>query len=285
MATTQTRSGFARIEELLGDEADALLSTAARRSRATDLHLPGPDFVDRVWRRLRPLDPTCCATCRSLFDHGRLGGTGLRLHPARRSGHRALGGRVVRAEPRLLRSGEHRRSSRSRAAATPSPRRSACSASVAAQVRAQDPVHPQAQPQRVPVVSRTTTTRSSSPSSSRRATWARSASARRSTSAPRSRSARSQEVAAGLPGGARARAWSPSCGATCATPRSRRTARTTTPSADLTGQANHLGVTIEADIIKQKLPEQRRRASQTLKFGKTHHARLLEADDATTRST
>lgn len=27
-------------------------------------------------------------------------------------------------------------------------------------------------------------------------------------------------------------------------------------SADLTGQANHLGVTIEADIIKQKLPEQ-----------------------------
>ena len=31
--------------------------------------------------------------------------------------------------------------------------------------------------------------------------------------------------------------------------------RTTTCRADLTGQANHLGVTIEADIIKQKLPE------------------------------
>jgi class I fructose-bisphosphate aldolase len=29
-------------------------------------------------------------------------------------------------------------------------------------------------------------------------------------------------------------------------------------SADLTGQANHLGVTIEADIIKQKLPENNR---------------------------
>mgnify|MGYP003342801900 CR=1 FL=1 len=26
-------------------------------------------------------------------------------------------------------------------------------------------------------------------------------------------------------------------------------------AADLTGQANHLGVTIQADIIKQKLPE------------------------------
>jgi DhnA family fructose-bisphosphate aldolase class Ia len=36
---------------------------------------------------------------------------------------------------------------------------------------------------------------------------------------------------------------------------SRRTASITTSPADLTGQANHLGVTIEADIIKQKLPE------------------------------
>ena len=33
-----------------------------------------------------------------------------------------------------------------------------------------------------------------------------------------------------------------------------RATSTTTTSADLTGQANHLGVTIEADIIKQKLP-------------------------------
>ena len=38
-----------------------------------------------------------------------------------------------------------------------------------------------------------------------------------------------------------------------------RTATTTTLAADLTGQANHLGVTIQADIIKQKLPEQQRR--------------------------
>jgi DhnA family fructose-bisphosphate aldolase class Ia len=30
-------------------------------------------------------------------------------------------------------------------------------------------------------------------------------------------------------------------------------------SADLTGQANHLGATIKADIIKQKLPDQQRR--------------------------
>ena len=40
-------------------------------------------------------------------------------------------------------------------------------------------------------------------------------------------------------------------------------------SADLTGQANHLAVTIEADIVKQKLPENNG-GFQTLKFGKTH---------------
>ncbi|KAA9338424.1 class I fructose-bisphosphate aldolase [Hymenobacter busanensis] len=42
-------------------------------------------------------------------------------------------------------------------------------------------------------------------------------------------------------------------------------------SADLTGQANHLGVTIGADIIKQKLPENNGGFS-ALKFGKTHKA-------------
>jgi class I fructose-bisphosphate aldolase len=40
-------------------------------------------------------------------------------------------------------------------------------------------------------------------------------------------------------------------------------------AADLTGQANHLGVTIEADIIKQKLPECND-GFEVLKFGKTH---------------
>lgn len=39
-------------------------------------------------------------------------------------------------------------------------------------------------------------------------------------------------------------------------------------SADLTGQANHLGVTIEADIIKQKAPENNG-GFQALSFGKT----------------
>ncbi len=40
-------------------------------------------------------------------------------------------------------------------------------------------------------------------------------------------------------------------------------------AADLTGQANHLGVTIEADIIKQKMPENNG-GFNAIKFGKTH---------------
>lgn len=40
-------------------------------------------------------------------------------------------------------------------------------------------------------------------------------------------------------------------------------------AADLTGQANHLGVTIEADIIKQKLPTING-GFDALEFGKTH---------------
>jgi len=40
-------------------------------------------------------------------------------------------------------------------------------------------------------------------------------------------------------------------------------------SSDLTGQANHLGVTIQADIIKQKLPENNG-GYKAISFGKTH---------------
>jgi fructose-bisphosphate aldolase, class I len=41
-------------------------------------------------------------------------------------------------------------------------------------------------------------------------------------------------------------------------------------AADLTGQANHLGCTIQADIIKQKLPEVYQSGFDAVKFGKTH---------------
>ncbi len=46
-------------------------------------------------------------------------------------------------------------------------------------------------------------------------------------------------------------------------------------SADLSGQANHLGVTIEADIIKQKLPE-RNGGYKALRSGGSSYGRLGE---------
>ena len=54
-------------------------------------------------------------------------------------------------------------------------------------------------------------------------------------------------------------------------------------AADSTGQANHLGVTIEADIIKQKLPENNG-GYEALKFGKTHKA-VYASSPRTTRLT
>ena len=42
-------------------------------------------------------------------------------------------------------------------------------------------------------------------------------------------------------------------------------------AADLTGQANHLGVTIKADLIKQKLP-MNNGGFKAVKFGKTDPA-------------
>src|SRR5436190_3843818 len=46
-------------------------------------------------------------------------------------------------------------------------------------------------------------------------------------------------------------------------------------SADLTGQANHLGVTIEADIIKQKLPD-RNGGYKALNTGNSSYGKLDE---------
>ncbi len=63
------------IAALLGDEADDLLSYEAKAIPAADLHLPGPDYLDRV---LVDSDrsPQVLRNLASLFGHGRLAGTG-----------------------------------------------------------------------------------------------------------------------------------------------------------------------------------------------------------------
>ena len=146
-------------------------------------------------------------------------------------------------------------SSPSRAAATRVASTFGVLGAVRAAVRAPDPVHRQAQPQRAAHLPEQVRPDHVRLASSRRSTWAPPASAPRSTSARTSRRRQIQEVTRGVRARPTSSACSRCCGATCATTRSRRTASTTTCAADLTGQANHLGVTIEADIIKQKLPE------------------------------
>jgi class I fructose-bisphosphate aldolase len=62
------------IKEYLGDEAEALL-TAKTKVPKERLHLPGPDFVDRVVTHT-DRNPAVMRNLQALLDHGRLGGTG-----------------------------------------------------------------------------------------------------------------------------------------------------------------------------------------------------------------
>jgi fructose-bisphosphate aldolase, class I len=72
MATaTKTNS----IEHYLGAAADSLLGFSNPRISKERLHLPGPDFVDRVFAASNRT-PRVLANLQRIFEHGRLGGTG-----------------------------------------------------------------------------------------------------------------------------------------------------------------------------------------------------------------
>jgi len=62
------------VEEILGADASTLLTHQCKIPKET-LHLPGPDFVERIHLSSnRPV--AVLGRLQSLFDHGRLGGTG-----------------------------------------------------------------------------------------------------------------------------------------------------------------------------------------------------------------
>lgn len=77
MATELKRSGSGidRIEELLGSDARTLLDHKSQTIARDDLNLPGPDFIDRVWSQ-SDRSPAVLRSLQSLFDHGRLADTG-----------------------------------------------------------------------------------------------------------------------------------------------------------------------------------------------------------------
>src|SRR5215204_4582670 len=66
---------FAKIQGLLGDEVETLLNHVSKTIAKDDLHLPGGDFIDRVWMN-SDRTPAVLRSLNTLADHGRLAGTG-----------------------------------------------------------------------------------------------------------------------------------------------------------------------------------------------------------------
>ena len=65
----------AKIQDLLGADAEALLNHVSKTIPKGNIHLPGGDFVDRVVS-LSDRNPGVLRSLQSIFDHGRLAGTG-----------------------------------------------------------------------------------------------------------------------------------------------------------------------------------------------------------------
>src|SRR2546423_13016937 len=72
---TATATSLSKLESILGDDAKRLLEHECKTIPKSQLHLPGPDFITRIFatsdrptRVLRSLE--------SLFEHGRMAGTG-----------------------------------------------------------------------------------------------------------------------------------------------------------------------------------------------------------------
>ncbi|MFN7021869.1 MAG: class I fructose-bisphosphate aldolase [Phycisphaerales bacterium] len=64
------------IASVLGSEGQALLSYESKTLSKSALHLPGPDFIDRVFSQSdRPV--AVLRNMQTILDHGRLGGTGF----------------------------------------------------------------------------------------------------------------------------------------------------------------------------------------------------------------
>ena len=273
MAATATDD---RIVELLGDDADSLLAHTSRTIDRSLLHLPGPDFVDRVYADTDRSTATL-RNLQSLFAHGRLGGTGyVSILPVDQGIEHSAGASFapnpIYFDPR----GDRRARDRGRHA-TRSPRRSACSAPSAAATPTSIPFivklnHNEllTYPNRFDQVMFASVQRA----------WELGAAGVGATIYFGSEESTRQlvevshafEEAHQL--GMFTVLW-----CYLRNPAFKQDGVDYHLSADLTGQANHLGVTIEADIIKQKMPGEQRRLQRRSVTGLRQdlQARLLRA--------
>jgi len=73
VTATATKTNYG---DLLGKEAEALLSHECKTIPASSIHAPGPDFIDRVWAASdRPIP--VLRSLQSLYGTGRLANTGF----------------------------------------------------------------------------------------------------------------------------------------------------------------------------------------------------------------
>ena len=72
MATTTVANN---VERYLGSKAESLLGFKSPKISKDRLHLPGPDFIDRIWA-VSDRSNRVIANLQRLFRHGRLEGTG-----------------------------------------------------------------------------------------------------------------------------------------------------------------------------------------------------------------
>lgn len=63
------------IKELLGTQADTLLNHTCKTIRKENIHLPGADFVDRIFQQSNR-NPQVLRSLQQLYGTGRLGNTG-----------------------------------------------------------------------------------------------------------------------------------------------------------------------------------------------------------------
>ena len=66
---------FSKVQQLLGDDSEKLLGHVSKTISKEQLNLPGPDFIDRVWMQ-SDRNPNVLRSLQTLFDNGRLAKTG-----------------------------------------------------------------------------------------------------------------------------------------------------------------------------------------------------------------
>jgi fructose-bisphosphate aldolase, class I len=66
---------LSKIKELLGNQADSLLNHTCKTISKDQLHLPGPDFVDRAFAPSNR-NPQVLRSLQAIYGHGRLANTG-----------------------------------------------------------------------------------------------------------------------------------------------------------------------------------------------------------------